>query len=366
MPIKESICSRILTPKQFGSICWFMATFVALFYSQRSRKLLLEASNTWNITKDELFELLYDILHNKYLKKGKNGEDYDNFSDDIFIKILSLLHKNNKDKFPFNPKNKNMLKAFRPQLYIGKLYTLLGIDHKIFDYSTKQYILRYSYLNKEYDDLRIFKIKDETIIDEIEDKEGILKDHKYIEDNYSPTILIIRVYDYEIPIYDSILPNNIIPNGSKNSGIRYRNDNVIYNEKNYTLDSVILTNNNNEDNNGHIIAGITCKGKRYIYNGWIRQSSNTEMANKGITRDIPCELMPYNWNIMFDNDFCLNIKNCKPDILKTKVEKGNYCFNFSKGVRILIYVRDDAKSKTSKEKSSSKEEGSPSLSTKGK
>ena len=66
-----------------------------------------------------------------------------------------------------------MLKAFRPQLYIGKLYTLLGIDHKIFDYSTKQYILRYSYLNKEYDDLRIFKIKDETIIDESIDESDL-------------------------------------------------------------------------------------------------------------------------------------------------------------------------------------------------
>jgi hypothetical protein len=34
-----------------------MATFVAMFYSQRSRKILLEASNHWN-TEDELFKLL--------------------------------------------------------------------------------------------------------------------------------------------------------------------------------------------------------------------------------------------------------------------------------------------------------------------
>jgi hypothetical protein len=45
---KKSICARILTPKQVGPLCWFMATFVAMFYSQRSRKLLLEASNSWN------------------------------------------------------------------------------------------------------------------------------------------------------------------------------------------------------------------------------------------------------------------------------------------------------------------------------
>ena len=40
-PIKikevKNTCSRILTPKQVGPICWFMATFVAMFYSQRNR-----------------------------------------------------------------------------------------------------------------------------------------------------------------------------------------------------------------------------------------------------------------------------------------------------------------------------------------
>ena len=51
---KKSICSRILTPKQVGPICWFMATFVAMFYSQRSRKLLLEASKNWDVKKGRL------------------------------------------------------------------------------------------------------------------------------------------------------------------------------------------------------------------------------------------------------------------------------------------------------------------------
>ena len=63
---KKSVCSRILTPKQVGPICWFMATFVAMFYSQRSRKLLLEASKGWN-NKRSLFALLKHVLDDKYL-----------------------------------------------------------------------------------------------------------------------------------------------------------------------------------------------------------------------------------------------------------------------------------------------------------
>jgi hypothetical protein len=337
MPKKDSICSQILTPKQLGPICWFMSLFVAMFYSQRNRKILLEASENWD-QYDVLFKTLYNVLHNKYLKKSVNGEDYDDFSDNTFIKILSLLFKKDKKLFPFNPEHEKMLKAFSPELYIGKLYTLLGIDYKMFDYNKRNDKLRYSYLNKEYYDLLILEIKNENYSKHlIDDKEGILIDHKYIDNGKAPPILIIMVKDNEHSIYESILSNNVIPNESENSNIRYRKDKVTYNEKNYTLDSVLLYNSNTEDNNGHIIAGITCEDERYIYNGWIKKSTDA----KGITRDIPCELMPYNWNIMFDNYFCLNTQNCIPDILKTKVEKGNFCFNFSKGKRILIYVRDD-------------------------
>jgi hypothetical protein len=349
MPKKDSsICSQILTPLHVGPICWFMATFVAMFYSQRNRKILLKESNNWKKDK-ELFETLYDLLHNKYLKKNENGEDYDDFNDDTFIKILSLLFQENRKMFPFNPKHKKMLKAFAPQNYIGKLYTLLGIDYKMFDYNKSSDILRYSFFNKEYDDLLILKIENKNYSNYvIDDKEGILIDHKYIEDEYAPPILIIMVTEnYEYPMYERILPNNVIPNGSKNSKIRYRKDNITYNEKNYTLDSVVLFNTNTEDNDGHIITGITCDDERYIYNGWSRTSMDPVMP-ENIKRNIPCELMPYNWNIMFDNNFCLNRQTCIPDILKTKVEKGKFCFNFSKGTRILIYVRDDDILETSK------------------
>ena len=73
------------------------------------------------------------------------------------------------------------------------------------------------------------------------------------------------------------------------------------------------------------------------------------MANKAITRNIPCELMPYNWNIKKHYDFCLNTKQCIPEIYKTKFEamKSDLCFNFSKGKRILVYVRKDPMRETS-------------------
>jgi hypothetical protein len=342
---KTNTCSRILTPKQVGPICWFMATFVAMFYSQRSRKLLLEASNTWD-KKKELFTLLKHVLDDKYLKTAsRESEDYRNFSDDTFFNILSLLHEENKVAFPFNPKQ--ILGSFQPQLYIGKLYNLLNVDYKMFDYSMSQFVLRYSYLNKDYDDFRIFKIEDKTVIDNIEDKEDRLKGYKYVDDNYAPPILLLRVYTYHIPIYDSILADNMIPEGSKNGSIRYRKPHIMYNDKEYTLDSVILTNSNTEHSIGHIIAGITCKKQKYVYNGWPRIYMDPAKAPSDITQHIPCELMKYNWNAFYDRDLCINRKMCMLDNLITQAPKGDFCFNFSTGVRILQYVRNDAKSATS-------------------
>ena len=100
---KKGICSRILTPKQVGPICWFMATFVAMFYSQRSRKLLLESSKSWDVKKGifpifwnnrkKLFTLLKHVLDDKYLKtenrESKDYTDYKRFSDNTFGKILT-------------------------------------------------------------------------------------------------------------------------------------------------------------------------------------------------------------------------------------------------------------------------------------
>ena len=90
--LKEQVCSRILTPKQVGPICWFMATFVAMFYSQRNRKVLLNASKRWD-KKDKLFTLLKQVLDDKYLKSDNEKEDYEKFSDDTFGNILNANKK---------------------------------------------------------------------------------------------------------------------------------------------------------------------------------------------------------------------------------------------------------------------------------
>jgi hypothetical protein len=133
------------------------------------------------------------------------------------------------------------------------------------------------------------------------------------------------------------------------------NEQIYYLGVEYNLDSVVLENWNEQGIGFHAIAGITCKTNKFVYNGWTRTSMDPLIANKEITRKIPCELMPYDWNIKKHYDFCLNTKQCIPEIYKTRFEAMNadLCFNFSKGKRILVYVRKDAAANTSTEKDDS-------------
>ena len=75
-----------------------MATFVAMFYSQRSRRLLLNASTSWK--KKKLFTLLKHVLDDKYLKTASRE------SEDTFGNILSLLYKENNNAFPYKVLNR--------------------------------------------------------------------------------------------------------------------------------------------------------------------------------------------------------------------------------------------------------------------
>ena len=346
MPPKDNVCSRILTPKQVGPICWFMATFVSMFYSQRSRKILLKASEGWD-TKKKLFKLLKHVLDEKYLKVGsRESEDYKHFKDTAFGEILHYLNIENKEKFPYIPKNNK--NGFNPDLYIGKLYKLLNVDCKMFEYTSKDDTLVYSYLNDEYNFIKYAiegKNKKVNIsLDLSETKK------EYVEDNNAPQVLLVIVGD-EIGgngnkgFYNKYFPSNIIPEGDTKDNLKSLQEKITYNSKEYNLDSVVLANWNNPR---HAIAGITCKKDRYVYNGWTRTSMDPAMVNKQVDRNIPCELMKFNWNIIKHSDFCLNVVKCIPDKLKKKLKnKDELCFNFSKGKRILIYVCKDAKKNTS-------------------
>ena len=352
-PSSANICSRILTPKQVGPICWFMAAFVGMFYSQRSRKKLLDASLSWD-KKKPLFTILKHILDDKYLKTadGRESEDYKKFSDDTFGKVLSLLHKENSQLFPYKP-NANS-GGFNPEFYIGRLYKLLNVDYRIYDYNVADKVFAYSFLNEEFNNKVLYKVEKNKINTYFYRDAAFKYDEAAIK---PPEILMVIVRDdnKNTDFYKDLFPNNIINEGTTKDTLKSMKEQIFYKGVEYNLDAVLLANWNINERNGHAIAGITCKKGKYVYNGWTRTSMDPVMIDKNIARNIPCELMKYDWNINANGDFCLNPKKCIPEALKHKLEKHDICFNFSKGKRTLVYVRKDTNKETSgMDKSASK------------
>ena len=343
---ENGFCSRILMPKQVGGICWFTTTFVAMFYSQRSRKILQEASKYWkwdekNESEVGVFNLFKEILNDKYMKKNMNDAEYkkliDNTfkdNDETFEDILKNLHELDKNSFPFNP---SIHPGYTNETYIGRLYNLLNVNYKVFDYNKKDHHLFYSYLNIELFDTYKFGLSIIT---------HTYSDFQYKEykDNIDiPEILMVFLReDDNSEFFKQKYPNTIIGKGDTRNNITSMNDEILYRGRKYHLDSVLLADwKKNGGKPEHAIVGITCKQERYVYNGWTRESKDPTM------KDLPCGLMLHDWKIKGDEesgDRCINTNNCTMD---PNLQHHKLCFNFSKGSRTLVYVLAENRSVTS-------------------
>ena len=270
------LCSNILRPLQKKGICWFMALIVVIFYSQRSRKEIIDKSPQWNNSvQDHSIQYLFDlILFKKYIIDNNRFKDnprleYTYFSDTIFIDLLSKLNKKDGKHFVINPQLHDIDSGFHPEMYIGRLYTLLGIDYKMFDFNPSLYHVAYSHFNKEYDDWRIINYiqherQEATITITYNDAMPIIPLYK--DNGSTPKILIIRLSNdfTQIKKFEN---NNIHYKDSLYPTICLMEEEKIYNGSTYNLDSIILQNYNSGAKHAHVIVdahvivGMTCKKK---------------------------------------------------------------------------------------------------------
>ena len=340
-PPKLGICSRILRPIQkYTNICWFLAIVVIMFYSQRSRRVIMEASKTWDgrvKTGMEriVFSLFKNLLYERYLIVGEypaNSKEYKTFNEATFLEILKQLFEMNSNDFPYNPDDN---KGYHMDSYIYKLYNLLGVDCKMFDYEPAPKYkgeLYYSSVNKEFDSNISISSYNNTKPHIPGWQPYILNPNVgvYKDDGHAPFILIITRTPFLTPF-----ANNKIVNDDVTKELSSMKQKITYNGYEYHLDSVYLINANRTGFIDHAIVGMTCKNKKYIFNG------EPYMGRS----NFPCVLIPHNWNIQSDRDFYLSDNDCiLHSVPKTKDENR---YNFSEGKRRFIYVRKNASRDTS-------------------
>jgi len=343
-------CDNVISLKQYGPTCWFNSLLMSVLYSDESRKLLLEKSKKWdkNIL---VYQTIHYILKNKYLRTDNIHNDYSYFDKIRPETILKQLYNHNNKKFPFDPeKYKN--DGYRSALYIRKVYKLLGVKVLYLDKIGNE--LYYSIYNNvtllslNNGDVKYRKNLKElsTIIKSFHDPDVIIVN----SNNYGDTFIYPERYNLNSKMFKKTFMNEI-KNINHDDFLTQINDlksNINYNNEEYIQDSILLANWNDQHPGigGHSITGITCKGDKYVYNGWTRTTIDANIGkNSKLDDKIPCELMRFDWDLhKKNNDFCLNSKKCVLDImdLKTRVQK--LCFSFNSGVREIIYVKKNKNS----------------------
>jgi hypothetical protein len=338
-------CSRVVYWGQQGPLCWFNAILMAVLYSQRSRQILLEKSDEWDMN-NKILKIFKHILKYKYIKSKEPTKDFKFFESISAPKILQLLY-NVKPKY-LPEFFKDGMNGYFPELYISKLFKILGIDNIMFHVFQSTNMPTYngtlSYDKRNHiKNLRIVpntnkNIKKKMMVDYDID----LKTTEYITNKLNkyknPSVIIINVdaqfhkNEYKLKITDD------------NKDLITLKDVIMYNGEEYVLDSILLTNwNDVAIQSAHKIAGITCNNERYVYNGWTRSTLDPAMLQNNSKKKIneyrqrPCELMKFPWSTTNGNDFCLNTARCKLD--KPRRNTKELCFSFSKGGRTLIYVK---------------------------
>lgn len=329
-------CLDISVIPQYIGTCWFNAILMITLYSENMRKLLIKESKKWK-NPNTFLRIIKEILKN-YNKPEKVQQFFKKIKPEyILLKMLKTFNDKHTIE-QLKPKIKNDTNTGYTPEYIIKFLKFLGL--KTLDvvvmkqlgwiYNSYTYLLN---TDNEFNNFREFD--DEKKRKDIKNRvfDDIVKTIKQV-----PDIIVVKHEDlitnftkplynglkYLIPEFNSSFYSSMI----KFEGLENYADIITLNGHRYKLEAVPIANYNLKDiGSGHAITGITCNGKRYVYNGW-NKSANS-----------PCSLMKYDWDVRKDEPFCLNRAKCKLDFIETSKDVKDLCFSFGKGWRLLIYVR---------------------------
>jgi hypothetical protein len=97
---------------------------------------------------------------------------------------------------------------------------------------------------------------------------------------------------------------------------------IEFNGETYVLDSAVLNTST---------VGITDDNTKKVFNSW--KLSNYQVS-------LPCSLKTYEWDVRKDETFCFNPNECEMDLMRDIDDISELCFNFGKGLRTLVYIRE--------------------------
>ncbi len=284
-------CYNISNLPNYENDCWLNTIIMTVLYSQYSRDLLLNKSKNW---KSDIYLNIIRNIINSYYSNSKNANIY--YQTIIPARLLFeiIINKKQKQKFEWN------------EYDILDFYNFLGVNCQdliyLNDGKKDRYLMNYiskkNVTTTQPPEVLVLFHKDLYSISKklFKSRE---KANKYLLDTSKTNVGTIATYENEIEFMGTTyILSSCITNNNKDSGYKY-----------------------------HSVAGIICNDKKMVFNSYTNTKNN------------PCSLMSYDWDLKKNEEFCLNPYECKLD-LKTNVRNlKDLCFNFGTGNRILIYVQ---------------------------
>jgi hypothetical protein len=304
----------VITIPQYTGTCWFNALMMSLFYSEGMRQILFDKLASWKRPLNKPQSIIRDILENNYIRKDNNFIKFFNeFKPEVLLKELHVLDPR---VFDFNPEIHD---GYSSTLYKHKLLIFLGISNFSILHNYKG-SLYYAFLEL----IRIRRANNEMQV----------RYHK--ADDITSSTPDLSTKDVIIIICN----DNVRPIDTRVIKRAFRVDRTLsFDDTRFNVDSMMLTNFNQlECKKGHEIAGVSCEKERFIYNGWIGISKDQGINGK-MFNEVPCTLMKHDWMDKEKTTFCIDKTRCS--IKSAKDDKTEVCFNFSKGNRTYVYIRDD-------------------------
>ena len=288
-------CSKVVTFPQEGAICWFAALFTSLFFSQYSRVVIRNHARRMMSDQSSrhicsaILEILRGYDGDKVSSRVLESMRPRQFLHDLRIARPDYFSSmtNGSDEAHYAPYQHAVLAFLQvPHLSIGVVNgnfkysgfnVDLPLDSKLWSGAMKTMSSKGVFVDTR---------KPEVII--------IHKDsgEDYIQTQWAtPVPAMGPIQGY---------------NPKKHAKI------IKYNGTSYILDSCIIGAElrNPSCSVAHAIAGVTCNGEKYVYNGWTARSADPAMkgSSSAAIREVPCALGKQNWDE--DAFFRINMQAC--------------------------------------------------------
>ena len=317
--ISKQYCDQVITIPQFTGTCWFNALLMVLFYSDGMRTFFLRHLDSRSIkerkSKTRILDIVLQLLNHGYIRSERNMQMfYNKFKPET---LLKELHNADAQQFYFDP---DIASGHMGEMYLIRMFEYLNVKNVAYLNNMGD---KGTYLSPFNNSTPVINYADGMYTWNLQSKDIVLP--KKID-----IVVVTNVFSESF----TWLKDKYKVNSAEVGG-----ESIRLNKVEYVLDGMMLCNfDADRCNAAHQICGVTCKLKRYIYNGWIQGTKDpAKKKDDADAKTSPCLLMKYDW-INNNEGFCLSLKDCD---LKKIGRNDELCFNTKKGSRTLIYVRKD-------------------------